>query len=281
MKILGIGDNVCDKYDHQKIMYPGGQSLNVAVYAKKLGEEAGYIGVFGSDEVAEHIVATLNKLKVDISHCRYEEGTNGYAMVTHEDGDRVFLGSNRGGVLRVHPLRFSGEDLDYIKGFDLIHTSNNSFLDDQLPLLKTAGVPISYDFSGQWNQEKKLAAVLPYIDFAFFSGGDAPEEELKSVCVRMTDSGVRMAVATMGGKGAMLWDGKEFYFQAPDYVDPVDTLGAGDSFAAAFMIELLRGHNASPDHIRFALKKAAAFSAKTCLVYGAFGEGKPYKRLIS
>ncbi len=34
MKVIGIGDNVCDKYIHLKTMFPGGQALNFSVYAK-------------------------------------------------------------------------------------------------------------------------------------------------------------------------------------------------------------------------------------------------------
>lgn len=37
MKLLGLGDNVCDLYLHTGMMYPGGQALNVAVNAVKLG----------------------------------------------------------------------------------------------------------------------------------------------------------------------------------------------------------------------------------------------------
>ena len=33
MKVIGIGDNVCDKYIHLNMMFPGGQALNFAVYA--------------------------------------------------------------------------------------------------------------------------------------------------------------------------------------------------------------------------------------------------------
>ena len=33
MKVIGIGDNVCDKYEHLKMMFPGGQAMNFAVYA--------------------------------------------------------------------------------------------------------------------------------------------------------------------------------------------------------------------------------------------------------
>ena len=37
MRVIGIGDNVCDKYEHQKTMYPGGQALNFSIYARMLG----------------------------------------------------------------------------------------------------------------------------------------------------------------------------------------------------------------------------------------------------
>lgn len=30
-KVIGIGDNVCDKYYPAKIMYPGGQAMNFSV----------------------------------------------------------------------------------------------------------------------------------------------------------------------------------------------------------------------------------------------------------
>lgn len=33
-RVIGIGDNVCDKYYPSKIMYPGGQAMNFSVYAK-------------------------------------------------------------------------------------------------------------------------------------------------------------------------------------------------------------------------------------------------------
>ncbi len=34
MKVLGLGDNVVDKYENLGIMYPGGNSLNFAVLQK-------------------------------------------------------------------------------------------------------------------------------------------------------------------------------------------------------------------------------------------------------
>ena len=36
MKVIGLGDNVVDKYEHLRLMFPGGNALNFAVFAKKL-----------------------------------------------------------------------------------------------------------------------------------------------------------------------------------------------------------------------------------------------------
>jgi fructoselysine 6-kinase len=52
----------------------------------------------------------------------------------------------------------------------------------------------------------------------------------------------------------------------------VDTLGAGDAFAARFLVEYLGG---SP--IGEALEKAALSAAETCGYYGAFGYGIPFQ----
>ena len=177
MRVIGIGDNVCDKYVHQSTMYPGGQALNFAVYARMLGVESAYLGVFGSDEVAAHVRQTLDRRGVDRSRCRQYEGENGCARVSLVNGDRVFLGSNRGGVLREHPLELDGEDLAYIGGFDLCHTTNNSYMDEQLPRLREAGVPVSYDFSGQWTDEARVERVAPHVDYAFLSCGSVSLEQ--------------------------------------------------------------------------------------------------------
>ena len=168
MRVIGIGDNVCDKYEHLRLMFPGGQAANFAVYAGMLGAESAYMGVFGRDEVAEHVIATLDELQVEHSRCRQYEGENGYARVTLVDGDRVFLGSNKGGVLKENPLNLDVEDLEYIKTFDHVHTTNNSYFDEQLPKLAEQGISVSYDFSGQWVDEERVKRLLRILRMRFF-----------------------------------------------------------------------------------------------------------------
>lgn len=283
MRVIGIGDNVCDKYEHLKTMFPGGQALNFAVYAKMLGADSSYMGVFGNDEVASHVIQTLDELEVEHGRCRQYEGENGCARVTLIDGDRVFLGSNKGGVAKEKPLDLTEDDLTYIKGFSHVHTSNNSHFDSQLAKIAAAGVPLSYDFSGQWTDEERVARVAPYASYVFLSCGSVSSEEARDICRRMKEQGCRMIIATRGSYGAMLYDGKDFYEQPSKLVEAVDTLGAGDSFAAAFLLSFTESLEKEPERmkedgfyqseLKKAMEKGAEFASQTCLVRGAFGHG--------
>ncbi|MBQ8647963.1 MAG: fructoselysine 6-kinase [Oscillospiraceae bacterium] len=285
VKVLGLGDNVCDVYLHTGVMYPGGQALNFAVYAASLGAQADYMGVFGQDAVAAHNQATLDAKSVGRSHCRSYEGENGFARVTLVEGDRVFKGSNRGGVLQQYPIYLDEGDLAYAAGFDLIHTTNNGFTDGLLPALHDLPALVSYDFSFRWNEEDRVERVCPYIDFAFLSCSDLNEEDTAALCRRLHGKGCWVVTATRGSKGATVFDGERFYRQLPDLVKPVDTMGAGDSFATAMLVTLLeqmKNENMTLADAGFraralpvALKAAAAFSAKNCLVHGAFDCGTP------
>ena len=288
MKVIGIGDNVCDKYEHLKMMFPGGQAMNFAVYAKMLGADASYMGVFGRDEVADHVIATLDELQVDHSRCRQYDGENGCARVTLVDGDRVFLGSNRGGITKEKPLDLTEEDLEYIKQFSHVHTSNNSHFDSQLAKVKSTGVPLSYDFSYRWNEPDRVERVAPYADYAFFSCGSITEEEAMEICKQMYAAGIPKIIATRGSYGALYYDGEGFFSQPPKLVKALDTLGAGDSFAAAFLLSFTESMEREPEKMRDdrsfyenelkkALEAGAEFASKTCMVQGAFGYGKSFE----
>ncbi len=271
IKVIGIGDNVCDKYYPRRVMYPGGQALNFSVYAGMLGASSAYLGVFGGDDVATHILKTLDELSVEHDRCRCYEGENGYAEVELIDGDRRFIRSNRGGIVNEHPLELSDEDIEYLKGFRLMHLSNNGHTDHLLSKLKEIGPKLSYDVSGRWKEDHYLNDVAPYADLIFMSCGDLHEDEIKEVLKRYQAKGCEIVIATRGSKGSIAYDGERYHSEPPKKVDAVDTLGAGDSFATAFMIARLRGLD-----IDEAMKEGASFAAKTCMKDGAFGYGKAF-----
>ncbi|WP_066304410.1 fructoselysine 6-kinase [Bacillus sp. FJAT-29814] len=280
MKVIGVGDNVVDKYMYKKKMYPGGNALNFAVYAKQLGIEAAYLGVFGNDRAADHIIETLKALEVDISHCRQHEGENGFAAVDLVNGDRVFIGGNDGGVQKNFPVILSDEDLEYIKTFDIAHSSIYSDMDSELHKLKTSGVLVSYDFSSDYN-DHLLKKNCPFIDVSLLSCGQLTEPDVENLLKQVYSYGSQLVIGTMGSRGAIVYDGTSFYRQKPHFVQPIDTLGAGDSFFTAFILHYLAGNKRNPasDHavlLTESLESGAKFAAQTCLVEGAFGYGIPF-----
>ncbi|MDD5013871.1 MAG: fructoselysine 6-kinase [Atribacterota bacterium] len=276
-KVIGIGDNVVDKYLNLKTMFPGGNTLNFCVFAKKLGCEVAYIGNFGNDEAAGHIIKVLNEMKIDISHCRQYRGENGYAEVEIIERERVFIGSNKGGVSAKHPIILNKNDLNYIKQFDLVHSSCYSYLEKELFKIKNINIPISFDFSNKI-EDIYLNAICPYLNYSFLSCSHLTEEETKRTLQKAISYGSELALATRGIYGSILLYNQKYYYQNVNKVKTIDTLGAGDSFITSFLLNVIKEKNKlSKEDIRKILLEASYHAAKTCLVHGAFGYGKKIK----
>ncbi len=90
MKIAAVGDNCMDVYSSLGQAYPGGNPVNVAVYMKRLGEQAAYIGVVGDDPYGQLMKDRLSAKGVDISHLHTRPGKTAVTMVELVDGERVF-----------------------------------------------------------------------------------------------------------------------------------------------------------------------------------------------
>jgi fructoselysine 6-kinase len=279
LRVLGFGDNVVDKYEHQRLMYPGGNSLNFAVFAKQLGADSAYMGIFGDDPEGEHVIATLQALGLETFKCRQHPGENGCARVTLVDGERVFLGSNAGGIRKDTPYVLDRFDLDYMRTFDLVHSSCYSYTESELPRIKAAGVLVSFDFSDD-SAPDYIASVAPHVDTAFISLGDMGKEQVLETLQRLTGFGPRLVVASRGAHGLAAFNGDQFYVQPAIPVEPLDTMGAGDSAIAAFMLGYIEGvkSGAGGDAalIPQCLDAAARFAAQTCMTAGSFGFGKSY-----
>jgi len=273
MKLLGIGDSVVDYYKDQGKIYPGGSALNVAVIAKRSGaEQSSYMGILGTDESGNHVMNCMREEGIDYSRIRRVEGPTGEAVVTlNEAGDRIFVGTNKDvRVTSMVALHFNQDDLNYIYYHDLVHTcvSINRGLELELP--KIADHTISFDFSSPeyWTKEY-LQLVCPYLSYAFFSGSNLSPAYIQELIEYVHTLGVSVVGVTRGEHPAIFSENGKSFEQPPISTSVVDTMGAGDSFIAAF----LTNYHRSRDMVS-ALQAAAKCAAEVCGYYGAFGYGK-------
>jgi fructoselysine 6-kinase len=264
-RLLGLGDNTVDTYVDRGLQFPGGNAVNVAVQARRLGAETGYLGCLGSDEAAMLLVDALRTERVDITRCRVRPGPNARAFIGHDGEDRRFLRSERG--VRGEWGTFDAEDRAYIASFDLVHSSIYSELGDALPVVRGAARRLSYDFSERWTDEN-LAATLPAVDIAFLSYPSASDAECLALMERCIGWGAGLVVATRGARGALALAEGRLHERPARPASVVDTLGAGDGFIAACLLAIL-----GEAGIAAALAAGADQAAQVCGYQGGFGHG--------
>mgnify|MGYP004639134219 CR=1 FL=1 len=257
IKIACAGDNCVDYYDNTGESFPGGNPVNVSVYVKRLGGESAYLGAVGTDAFGKQLRDALRDKGVDISHVQTLPGSTALTHVERIDGERVF-GDYDEGVMADFRLR--QEDLDFLKGYDLLVTGLWGHTESQLAEVRAMGIPVAFD-GAERPLDKAGRIALPYANVVFFSDDASDDEALKNRILELAALGPQIVVATRGGKGSLAYDGKHFYPGDVVECSVVDTMGAGDSFIAGFLMAWLK-----KDPIP-ACMRAGAENAATTLGY--------------
>ncbi|NCB41910.1 MAG: fructoselysine 6-kinase [Clostridia bacterium] len=229
MKLATVGDNCIDFYAEQNKIFPGGNPVNVAVYAKRIQLEASYTGAVGNDKNGQFMIHALKGKGVDTSHTYILKGKTAVTQVDLVDGERVF-GEYDEGVLPDYVI--SDEDIRFFLTHDLLHTGLWGHAERALHKIKSKGLPLSFDFA-KAKEGEVFDVALPSVDYAFFSDENESEQLLhfiKSVYER----GPKIVVVTLGGNGSIAYDGNRFLRCGVVPTKVVDTMGAGDSYIAGF-----------------------------------------------
>lgn len=284
MKIAGIGDNVIDRYRNMGIMFPGGNAVNVSAHASRLGAEAAYVGSIGADREGCIIRDALEHLHVDLSQCIFDmDSTTKKCDVNVYDGERDYIGADEGKKW-AHTTQIRDSDVEYLRHFDIVHTSCNAKLHNDIHKFKDLQTMVSFDFSvkEKYRTHEFLELTCPYLELGQFSCEHMEAEAIRELMKKVYNHGCRNVVATMGGRGQLFYNGEFFVEGKAHYVNALDTMGAGDSFLAAVIVSLLKqgwkkGMTLTEYMIRHALKEGASYSAENCLHEGGFGFGNLIK----
>ncbi|MBI3471578.1 MAG: carbohydrate kinase family protein [Candidatus Solibacter usitatus] len=257
----------------------GGNGANTAYTLGLLGVPTRLLGMVGNDEPGGYLLAALASAGVDTRGVTRSKGLSaGTVALVKSDGERMFL-HQPGASLEVfaEPIEFTS---DLIAGVSHYHLGSpfalprqRSHVAETLRRARAAGlitaVDTQWDSRGKWMED--FAAALPYIDILFMNqdesrmltGHAGPASAARAV----RGEGVRWAVMKLSGQGcAVFGPGTEAWAPAFD-VPVLDTTGAGDCFAGAYLAMLARG-GTHPEAARFANGVAALAIQKLGAVAG-------------
>jgi fructoselysine 6-kinase len=264
MSLVAVGDNVVDCYVDRGLMFPGGNSVNVAVHAARAGTPAAYVGVVGDDARGQLVSAALRAEGVDRTRLLTRTGPTAYAVVRHVDGDRVFGASDKG----VSLFEPTAADLAFVSAFDVAHSSYCSGLEPALGDLASR-TRVSFDFNDR-THDGYADDLLAHVWVATFSAAHLDRGQCERLVRWAGARGPRYVFATRGAEGAIGFDGRDVHEAAPPPVAMRDSLGAGDAFIGRALHGLLVG-----EPMAVLVDRAVRAGSQACTELGGFGHGRP------
>lgn len=238
----------------------GGNGANTSYTLAMLGTPVRLVGKVGSDMRGDWVLSKLKKAGVDTSAVtRSDHPTTSTVCVVNANGDRLFLhklGSSRDvdpADLDLTPGAASHFHLANLFALPKIREGAGELLRSAHAMGLTTSLDTGWDASGRWI--KAVGPCLPHVDLMFVNEKEAEmltgREEPQEIVRALRDHGARDVIVKLGALGCAVFFDNEAH-QAPSFeVKCVDTTGAGDAFAGAFLSALYR-ERSYPDAAKFA-----------------------------
>ena len=213
----------------------GGSASNTAAGLVGLGVETALAGSVGDDEHGSLVRRELSTLGVDCGPLRTVDGdTTVKYLVVGEDGRVMVLaddGANEAFTAGAVPDEQFAES-------DSLHLTGQS-PETAATLAERAagaGLTVSVD-PGRRVCDRDYGTAVAHAEYLFVNG-----RELECARERGLVARADATVCKRGGDGASLHGSDEYSHPGYD-VDPVDTTGAGDAFAAGFLAAVIDGRS--------------------------------------
>ena len=238
-------------------MQCGGSAANTIIAVSQFGGSSFYSCKVASDDMGKFYLEDLNKNGVG-TNLKFEdtpEGITGKCLVmTTPDANRTmntFLGiTSTFSKQQVNEAALKDAEYLYMEGYLVPGGDGLQAMKHAKKLAEENGVKVAMTFSDpsmvKYFKSQMEDVVGASVDLLFcneeeamlFTGKDnisEAREVLKGTAKRF--------VITQGSNGAMIYDGDTFIDIEPYKVEAVDTNGAGDMFAGAFLYGITNGHS--------------------------------------
>jgi sugar/nucleoside kinase (ribokinase family) len=221
-------------------LVPGGQAANVAAWIRWLGGQARLVARRADDAAGRVLTAELERLGVELAGPVLSGERSGTVVaLVAPDGTRT-LASDRGvagelGPDDVDESMLAGAGALHIAGYTLLRAPGTEAALRLADAARRYGARVTVDLStargiaelGRETMRSRVAALAPDVVFANEAEAEALGEPVGAVWV-----------VKRGARGCTVEQDGEVVAHAPIEVDGVvDTTGAGDAFAAGFLLE--------------------------------------------
>ena len=249
--------------------FPGGKGANQAVAAARLGAHVTMIGCVGGDAFGKEMRDTLIAEGIDTTHILVqEESATGVALIQVDENGQNSIAVASGANFQltnadVEKAMQSIGDIDVLV-MPLETPLETIYTAAKIASLRGAKVLLNPAPAQALDQDllELVDVLLPNEHEVALMVGLPPLQSAADVRIaaeKLLSLGTRNLLVTMGGQGAILFDGKTELNISAYPIQAVDTTAAGDCFVGALAVGISEGKSI-PLSAEFA-SAAAAISA--------------------
>ncbi|MBX3084652.1 MAG: carbohydrate kinase family protein [Anaerolineae bacterium] len=242
--------------DARPMQFEAGASANIMILAARLGLDVAALGALGDDPPGRFLLDVLNSEHVDTAGVQIVPGSRSpltLALIDSDAHQHVFIGNvGIGDSIAFDPVQSASVDAAdalYWQGYVLYETQIKPLVEPCLAAMRARQRPVYFD-SGptlrsippdriQWAVRQSTIVRMTEDEIALVAAGLTGEDAYRY----LLDQGVEAVIVSHGAAGSTLIARDERVHVAGFAVPVVDTVGAGDSFNAAFLYGLLHHFN--------------------------------------
>ncbi len=261
------GETVTDGNFHSA---PGGKGANQALAARRAGADVVLCGAVGSDSFADEALRILREAEVDLAKIKETKTPTGTAV--------IMVGENGENMIAVAPGANGLVAPHYVDSVNF-RDGDCALLQLEIPVAAVAealgraraGHAISIlNCAPAKGEAAHLLEQADYVvanetEFELYAEAlslDGADRRERMIAFAATNQNT--IIVTLGADGLVAATPDDF-LEVPAYrVDPIDTVGAGDTFCGYLAASLIAGAE-----LKDALRRAAVAGSLACLKHGA------------
>ncbi len=259
MKILAIGEIIFDVFNGEAEI--GGAPLNFCAHCSLIGEESALVSASGRDSLAETAINHLKKFGVETDFVSENDYPTGKCIVTVNNGSPNYDVISPAAYDKIE---ISDDMLEKIKEYNAdVFAFGTLIQRDSVSRASVNKILSACTFSdvfcdvnlraGCYDKDSckcclENASILkisseeePLLaEFGFYADGATDRDIILNICKAFEN--IKLVLFTKGENGSVIFDKSsgKFYDIPAVEAEVVSTVGAGDSYSAAFLCEYLK-----------------------------------------